>query len=79
MTTKNYHKLLLQISRKPAKRNRFVKHSKPKDIKFGTGSRKCRRCGRFGAHINRYGLHLCRQCFKEVALELGFRKYGHEV
>jgi len=25
--------------------------------------------------VRRYGLHLCRQCFREVAMDLGFRKY----
>ena len=33
------------------------------------------RCGRTGAHIRRYGLHLCRQCFREHATDLGFKQY----
>lgn len=36
----------------------------------------CVRCGRKRGIIRRYGLHLCRQCFREVAPELGFRKYS---
>jgi ribosomal protein S14 len=41
----------------------------------GKGSRPCRRCGSYGSLIRRYGLDLCRQCFREIAPELGFRKY----
>lgn len=36
----------------------------------------CDRCGRKRGIVRRYGLHLCRQCFREVAFELGFRKYS---
>ncbi len=42
--------------------------------KFGRGANKCRRCGRRRGLIRRYGLYLCRQCFREVASELGFKK-----
>jgi small subunit ribosomal protein S14 len=79
MTVKSYKKILKQIEHKKAKAKRFLKFCKPKERKFGRGARRCRRCGRFGAHIRKYGLNLCRQCFREVARELGFRKYGHEV
>lgn len=77
VTIKSYKKLLKQIEHKPAKAGRFLKYSKPKERNCPI--RSCRRCGRFGAHIRKYGLDLCRQCFKEVAHELGFKKYGHEV
>ena len=79
MTTASYKKILKQIEHKEAKKNRFLKFGKPKERKQGIGSRKCVRCGRYGAHIRKYGLHICRQCFREVAEELGFKKYGHEV
>ncbi len=36
---------------------------------------KCRRCGRAQAVIRKYGLMLCRHCFKLVAEELGFKNY----
>lgn len=42
---------------------------------IGKGMRKCRRCGSHGPVIRRYGLYICRHCFREVAAELGFRKY----
>ena len=35
----------------------------------------CLRCGRKRSIVRRYGMHLCRQCFREVAFDLGFRKY----
>ena len=44
--------------------------------KYGSGSRKCRRCGRHGGIIRKYGLYYCRQCMREVAKELGFKKYS---
>ena len=36
----------------------------------------CARCGRKRGIIRRYGLRLCRQCFREKAEELGFKKYS---
>lgn len=41
----------------------------------GVGDRECRICGRHGALIRKYSINICRQCFREVAKELGFRKY----
>ena len=35
----------------------------------------CERCGRKRGIIRVYGLHLCRQCFREKAEEMGFKKY----
>lgn len=49
------------------------RHGKPR--KFGKGARYCRRCGQYGALIQKYDLMLCRQCFREVAVKIGFRKY----
>ncbi len=43
--------------------------------KFGRGSRMCRICGKRRGLIRRYGLMYCRQCFREVAKDLGFKKY----
>jgi len=44
--------------------------------KFGVGARRCSLCGSYGSHMRIYGLNLCRQCFREKAAKLGFRKYG---
>jgi small subunit ribosomal protein S14 len=43
--------------------------------KFGRGANECWRCGRKQGLIRKYGLYICRQCFREVASELGFKKY----
>ena len=34
----------------------------------------CRRCGRSRGMIRRHGLRLCRQCFRDVAPSIGFKK-----
>jgi len=76
MTASDWRKILKQLKNKPEKMQRFLKHSKPKERKTGIAKRKCERCGRFGANIKSYGLNLCRQCFREVAEEIGFKKYS---
>ncbi|WP_224448957.1 30S ribosomal protein S14 [Haloprofundus salilacus] len=41
-----------------------------------TGQRhECRRCGRKQALVGKYDINLCRQCFREIAREMGFKKY----
>ncbi|OIO80540.1 30S ribosomal protein S14 [Candidatus Pacearchaeota archaeon CG1_02_32_132] len=55
---------------------KFLKHNKPKIRSTGVAKQKCQRCGRFGAHLNQYNIHLCRQCFREIAEEMGFIKYS---
>ena len=47
----------------------------PKQRKFGRGTMRCLRCGTREAIIRKYGLMLCRRCFREVAPQLGFKKY----
>ena len=42
----------------------------------GKGSRPCHRCGSYGPIVRSYGLNLCRQCFRENAEALGFKKYS---
>ena len=42
--------------------------------KYGKGSRYCRICGNRQALIRKYGLNICRQCFRENALTIGFEK-----
>lgn len=75
MTASDWKKLLKQLKKKPAIMQKFLRHNKPKERKFGIAVKKCERCGRFGAHISSYGLHLCRQCFRDIAGEIGFKKY----
>jgi len=75
MTSKDYKKSFKQLRNKPVKLAKFIKHNAPKKRKFGEGSRKCRRCGRYGSHMQKYNLGLCRQCFREIAKKIGFKKY----
>lgn len=42
----------------------------------GKGIRKCRICGSSRALIRANNLYMCRRCFREVATDIGFKKYG---
>jgi len=75
MTAGNYKKVFKQLKNKPVKLKKFLKHNAPKPRKFGINSKPCKTCGRLGAHIKKYGLDLCRQCFRDNATKLGFKKY----
>ena len=76
MTTSSHEKAFTQLNNKPIVKQKFIKHNTPKKRKCGIGVKKCKRCGRNGAHISMYNLGLCRQCFRGVAQSLGFRKYN---
>ena len=77
MTSSDWKKTLNnQLKAKPVIAQRFLKYNKPKERKTGIATKKCERCGRFGAHIKSYGLNLCRQCFRQIAAEIGFKKYS---
>ena len=76
MTASDWNKILKQLRNKPVKMQRFLKFCKPKERKSGIAVKKCERCGRFGAHLSQYNLNLCRQCFREIAEEIGFKKYN---
>ncbi len=76
MTSSDWRKILKQLKNKPEIMKKFLKHCKPKERKIGIATKKCERCGRYGAHIKSYGLNLCRHCFREIAEEIGFRKYS---
>lgn len=43
--------------------------------KFGRCMSMCRICGKHNGIVGQYGLNYCRQCFREVAKSLGFKKY----
>ncbi len=77
MTIKDWRKAFVQLKAKPAKMKKYMKHNAPK--KRPTGMRvsaMCENCGRFGGHISKYGLNLCRHCFREIAVKIGFKKYS---
>ena len=76
MTASDWKKILKQLRGKPVVMEKFIKHGKPKERKNGIAARKCERCGRFGAHLKQYNLNLCRHCFREIATQIGFKKYS---
>lgn len=76
MTASDWKKITKQLRNKQVVLQKFLRHNKPKDRKTGIASKKCERCGRFGAHLGQYNLNLCRHCFREIAEEIGFKKYS---
>jgi small subunit ribosomal protein S14 len=76
MTYSDFRKSFKQLRPKPTKLQKYIKHNSPKQRKHGRFTTKCRRCGRPGGHIGKYGLKMCRTCFRDTAISLGFKKYG---
>ena len=76
MTTSDHKKILAQLKVKPAKHGKFIKHNSPKERSCGRNIKKCKRCGTYHGTIAKYGLNLCRRCFREVALKMGFKKFN---
>eukprot|EP01132_Coremiostelium_polycephalum_P009390 gene9390-11535_t len=52
-------------------RNLWLSHPR----EFGPGSRKCRTCDNHHGVIRKYGLMMCRRCFRANAEAIGFNKY----
>ena len=62
----------------PAVPARTLKRATPRERKkIGKkkGKRKCRICGTAHGIIHKYGLDICRRCFRERAESMGFKKY----
>jgi small subunit ribosomal protein S14 len=76
MTASDWRKITRQLRGKPAVLRKFLKHNKPKARKTGIAAFKCEVCGRHGGRVSSYNLNLCRHCFRELAVELGFKKYS---
>ncbi|KAL1606311.1 40S ribosomal protein S29 [Paraconiothyrium brasiliense] len=49
-----------------------VWYSRPRT--YGKGSRECRVCTHPAGLIRKYGLNICRQCFREKSADIGFVK-----
>ncbi|KAJ5544558.1 hypothetical protein N7535_007045 [Penicillium sp. DV-2018c] len=49
-----------------------VWYSRPR--KYGKGSRECRVCTHRAGLIRKYGMNICRQCFREKSTDIGFTK-----
>jgi small subunit ribosomal protein S14 len=54
----------------------MVEKTEKKTRGTGKAMYRCRRCNRTGAVIRKYDLMYCRQCFREVARSIGFKKYS---
>ena len=76
MSYSDYKKEFKQLRAKPVKMKKYIKHNAPKKRSCGISLNRCVRCGRIRGHISSYGIHLCRQCFRENAVGLGFKKYS---
>lgn len=76
MTVKSHTKMFKQLNAKPDKKKKYVKHNKPIVRSFGKYTKKCERCLSSHGLISKYGIKMCRQCFRENAHELGFKKYS---
>jgi len=76
MTYSHYKKVFKQLKAKPVKLKKFLKHNTPKKRSCGLALKRCGRCGRTRSNISSFGLNICRQCFRETATDLGFKKYS---
>ncbi len=76
MTVSSFKKMLRQLRAKPVKLQKYTKHNTPKDRKFGKSSKKCQHCGNNKGFVGKYGLDLCRKCFRDMATHIGFKKYS---
>lgn len=57
------------------KKERFLRNNSSKERKFGRNVNPCTRCGGRRGHISKYGLDVCRRCFREIATKIGFKKF----
>lgn len=76
MTISSHTKMFKQLKNKPVKLKKFLKHNSPKPRKFGKNILRCVRCGNPRGHIRSYKLNLCRRCFREIAKDIGWKKYS---
>lgn len=77
MTSSNHKKVLKQIKGKPGIMKKFQKYNTPKERSCSILKRRCRLTGRVGKGlINKYGIKVCRQSFREMAHKIGFKKYS---
>jgi small subunit ribosomal protein S14 len=51
-------------------------NKKALDRQRGKGIRMCGKCGTTKGLIRKYGLYVCRRCFREMGTDLGFHKFN---
>lgn len=71
MVSEKKLRVLIDIPVKIQKPDGFHSHRKT----FGKGSRSCRACFTHRGIIRKYGLMICRRCFREYASDIGFEIY----
>ncbi len=76
MTVSSFRKMLKQLKANPVKMQKYLKHSTPKDRKYGKFMKKCLKCGGNKGFVSKYSINLCRRCFRDIAPSMGFRKYS---
>lgn len=76
MTSSNWKKMFTQLNAKPVKKAKYIKHNAPKKRSCGRNNVICKVTGRRRGIIRKYGLNICRQSFREMAKDLGFKKYN---
>ena len=76
MTSSDYRKMFTQLNVKPVKKKKYIKHNKPKVRSCGKAKVVCKLTGTHKGVIKKYGLFICRHTFRDVAKELGFKKYN---
>jgi len=76
MTVSNYKHILNTIKNKPGKIKKYNKYNVPKERNCGSTKNRCQICLRVGGHIGKYGINLCRHCFRDYARKLGFKKFS---
>ena len=75
MSTSNWKKAFTQLDEKPDIKKKYIKHNSPKKRAHGIATRACKLCGSHRAMISKYGLNVCRKCFRQNAQDLGFKQY----
>ena len=76
MTSSSWEKMFTQLNAKPVKKQKYIKHNQPKKRSCGRTRFKCRITGNNKGLIRKYGLNICMHSFREVAQELGFKKFS---
>jgi small subunit ribosomal protein S14 len=76
MTTSNWQKMFTQLDAKPVTKAKYIKHNAKKVRSCGKTTKSCQNCGTFRALNGKYGINLCRKCFRDYAQTLNFKKYN---
>jgi small subunit ribosomal protein S14 len=76
MTTSNWRKMFTQLDNKPVTKAKYIKHNAKRMRSCGRTTKECFNCGTHRAFNGKYGINLCRRCFRDHAQSLNFKKYS---